>query len=137
MARPKGNVIGFTMCSTFGNRFRIFIALLLTELKTVHRTVFLTLVRIPSDAIVPKKKAPFSRCFLFGPPEGIRTPVLQNRNLLRYPTAPRAEILSLPMKYTMFDVKSQGNQVGLFTSYNELSASFLLFLFDCDIIIIP
>ena len=30
--------------------------------------------------------------FLFGPPEGIRTPVLQNRNLLRYPTAPRADI---------------------------------------------
>ena len=26
----------------------------------------------------------------FGPPEGIRTPVLQNRNLLRYPTAPQA-----------------------------------------------
>ena len=29
-----------------------------------------------------------------GLPEGIRTPVLQNRNLLRYPAAPRAEILS-------------------------------------------
>ena len=28
-----------------------------------------------------------------GPLEGIRTPVLQNRNLLRYPAAPRAEIL--------------------------------------------
>ena len=27
----------------------------------------------------------------FGPPEGIRTPDLQNRNLLRYPAAPRAE----------------------------------------------
>ena len=26
----------------------------------------------------------------FGPPEGIRTPVLQNRNLLRYPAAPQA-----------------------------------------------
>ena len=26
-----------------------------------------------------------------GPPEGIRTPDLQNRNLLRYPAAPRAE----------------------------------------------
>ena len=77
-----------------------------------------------------KRKHRFRDAFIFGPPEGIRTPVLQNRNLLRYPTAPRAEILSLPMKYTMFDVKSQGNRVGLF-------ASFLLFLFDCDIIIIP
>ena len=28
----------------------------------------------------------------FGPLEGIRTPVLQNRNLLRYPAAPQAEI---------------------------------------------
>ena len=32
--------------------------------------------------------------FFVGPPEGIRTPDLQNRNLLRYPTAPRAEMLS-------------------------------------------
>ena len=33
------------------------------------------------------------KCGLFvGPPEGIRTPVLQNRNLLRYPAAPRADI---------------------------------------------
>ena len=30
--------------------------------------------------------------FRFGPPEGIRTPDLQNRNLLRYPAAPRADI---------------------------------------------
>ena len=28
----------------------------------------------------------------FGPLEGIRTPDLQNRNLLRYPAAPRADI---------------------------------------------
>ena len=32
------------------------------------------------------------RHFLSGPPRGIRTPGLQNRNLLRYPTAPWAEI---------------------------------------------
>ena len=32
------------------------------------------------------------KCFFVGPPEGIRTPVLQNRNLLRYPAAPQAEI---------------------------------------------
>ena len=35
--------------------------------------------------------------FCFGPPEGIRTPVLQNRNLLRYPAAPQAEMCSRPM----------------------------------------
>ena len=34
------------------------------------------------------------RCVFCGPPEGIRTPGLQNRNLLRYPAAPRAEIYS-------------------------------------------
>lgn len=31
--------------------------------------------------------------FLFGPPGGIRTPGLQNRNLLRYPASLRAEIV--------------------------------------------
>lgn len=35
----------------------------------------------------------------FGPPGGIRTPGLQNRNLLRYPASPRAEILSLLLRY--------------------------------------
>ena len=29
--------------------------------------------------------------YRYGPPEGIRTPVLQNRNLLRYPAAPQAD----------------------------------------------
>ena len=29
----------------------------------------------------------------FGPPGGIRTPGLQNRNLLRYPASPRADVL--------------------------------------------
>ena len=33
--------------------------------------------------------------FLFGPPGGIRTPGLQNRNLLRYPASLRAEIVFL------------------------------------------
>ena len=32
---------------------------------------------------------------LFGPPGGIRTPDLQNRNLLRYPASPRAEDIIL------------------------------------------
>ena len=35
----------------------------------------------------------------FGPPEGIRTPALQNRNLLRYPTAPRTEIICTTINY--------------------------------------
>ena len=38
----------------------------------------------------------------FGPPEGIRTPVLQNRNLLRYPAAPRAEILNFCLGFPSF-----------------------------------
>ena len=43
-----------------------------------------------------KKRTPTARVdiLFFGLPEGIRTPVLQNRNLLRYPAAPRAEMLS-------------------------------------------
>ena len=39
------------------------------------------------------KKHRFRDAFLFGPPEGIRTPDLQNRNLLRYPAAPRADFI--------------------------------------------
>ncbi len=42
------------------------------------------------------------RDFFVGPPEGIRTPVLQNRNLLRYPAAPRAEILSTGIARAFF-----------------------------------
>ena len=43
-----------------------------------------------------------------GPPEGIRTPVLQNRNLLRYPTAPRAEIMFTKAIYNVLVEKSSG-----------------------------
>ena len=39
------------------------------------------------------KHQPQGLMLYFGPPKGIRTPVLQNRNLLRYPAAPWTEIL--------------------------------------------
>ena len=47
-------------------------------------------VRIPSG----KKQEPvyLHRLFFYGPPEGIRTPDLQNRNLTLYPAALRADI---------------------------------------------
>ena len=35
---------------------------------------------------------------VLGPPRGIRTPDLQNRNLLRYPTAPWADIIIFKLK---------------------------------------
>ena len=73
---------------------------------------------IVSDTLVSKLSN------LFGPPEGIRTPDLQNRNLLRYPTAPRADIILLPMKYTMFAMKSQGKRVG-FVGQDSVQTSFL------------
>ena len=40
-----------------------------------------------------KKEVTFGiqKLLLFGPPGGIRTPDLQNRNLLRYPTSLRAD----------------------------------------------
>ena len=41
-----------------------------------------------------------------GPPGGIRTPDLQNRNLLRYPTAPRTEII-----YSIVFCKRRQNSV--------------------------
>ena len=52
------------------------------------------LVRIPDVSYETKKEVATLKGhnFFFGPPEGIRTPALQNRNLLRYPAAPQAEI---------------------------------------------
>ena len=48
MARCKGaGWEVFSGCSTFGNRCRIFIALRLVALKTIHWIVFLTGIRIP------------------------------------------------------------------------------------------
>ena len=43
-----------------------------------------------------KKSTTFCRKLsIFGPPKGIRTPALQNRNLLRYPAAPWTDLLSI------------------------------------------
>lgn len=44
---------------------------------------------LPENEIPPATRVDI----YFGPLEGIRTPDLQNRNLLRYPAAPQAEIL--------------------------------------------
>ena len=65
-----------------------------SKLKTVHRTVFLTVLTLSGfESLRTKKGAPpDGDALFFGPPEGIRTPDLQNRNLLRYPTAPRTEM---------------------------------------------
>ena len=65
---------------------------------TVHRKVAVLQAKSPFSnpfvSLETKKKAQHLSVlpFLFGPPEGIRTPVLQNRNLLRYPAAPRTDI---------------------------------------------
>ena len=52
-----------------------------------------TLMRddIPSLSAWIKKTDKSKLVGFFGPLEGIRTPGLQNRNLLRYPAAPRAD----------------------------------------------
>ena len=65
-----------------------------SHLKTVRRTVFLTVLTLSGFESLDRKKKtpPDGDAFFFGPLEGIRTPDLQNRNLLRYPTAPRADI---------------------------------------------
>ena len=45
------------------------------------------------ESLLDKKHSTHkSECCVFGPPEGIRTPDLQNRNLTLYPAALRAEI---------------------------------------------
>ena len=49
----------------------------------------------PFESPVPKGKERFQRSFPFGLPWGIRTPNRQNRNLILYPIALRADIKSL------------------------------------------
>ena len=58
-----------------------------------HRGIFFT-VGFKSLRILgrSKLKAPIKGAFSFGPPEGIWTPILRNRNPLRYPIAPRADV---------------------------------------------
>ncbi len=55
----------------------------------------LTLPPCSNPFKLKKKPQPRGYNFFFGPLEGIRTPVLQNRNLLRYPAAPQAEKFEL------------------------------------------
>lgn len=52
--------------------------------------------KIASILLLTNAKSPNAKCVQTqsGPPGGIRTPDLQNRNLLRYPAAPRAVIFS-------------------------------------------
>ncbi len=57
-------------------------------------SVPITRLRIETLDFQPpaNQKAPtLRRCFLIGPPGGIRTPGLWNRNPLRYPASPRAD----------------------------------------------
>ena len=49
----------------------------------------------PFESPVPQGKERFQRSFPFGLPWGIRTPNRQNRNLILYPIALRADIKSL------------------------------------------
>ena len=49
---------------------------------------------IPSLSAWIKKSDKSKLVGFFGPPEGIRTPDLQNRNLLRYPAAPRTDAIT-------------------------------------------
>ena len=78
----------------------------------MSKTIFLRLS--PSQCSNPykrKSKAPSDDdALFFGPPEGIRTPVLQNRNLLRYPTAPQAEI-NFSLLYTI--VKNKATEISV------------------------
>ena len=69
-------------------------------LKMLHRSIFLTQKPSRVRILFSRGFESFSRklkharelllYLLYSPPGGIRTPVLQNRNLLRYPAAPRA-----------------------------------------------
>ena len=64
-----------------------------SSLKMPHRGIFFT-VGFKSLRILgrSKLKAPMKGAFSFGLPEGIWTPILRNRNPLRYPIAPRADV---------------------------------------------
>ena len=96
---------------------------------TLHRSVALCRSSFESLRMlfVPIKNDGLRPSFFIGPPEGIRTPDLQNRNLLRYPTAPRTEIFYLRKQiYTKTDKMSR--QAGC--AYYTPCPDFLLNLFD-------
>ena len=52
----------------------------------------LTAITYQSFGLDKNKALAETSALFFGPPKGIRTPNLQNRNLLRYPIAPWADI---------------------------------------------
>ncbi len=83
---------------------------------TLH---FQRILHVPQSGTLSSKKdhiCPIDKCSLFsGPPEGIRTPDLQNRNLLRYPTAPRTDIFFARLFYTEVSLLSTA-QCSLFMS---------------------
>ena len=103
VGKMKNSVCAKTQTEFFGppggilRRCRAFASLrsLPTSAKTVHRTVFFrTLTRSPShfernEKLRLRKNA---NGVFFGPPGGIRTPGLWNRNPLRYPASPRAAV---------------------------------------------
>ena len=96
---------------------------------TLHRSVALCRSSFESLRMqfVPIKNDGLRPSFFIGPPEGIRTHDLQNRNLLRYPTAPRTEIFYLRKQiYTKTDKMSR--QAGC--AYYTPCPDFLLNLFD-------
>ena len=73
------------------------------------------------------KKAPTKSMLFSGPLEGIRTPVLQNRNLLRYPAAPQAVLQKL--FYHQAFKKSIARSL-LMNKSVEIYFTFRLFVFD-------
>ena len=67
-----------------------------SQLKTCRRHVFSTPLTLSGFESLQNKKVQHPHkvdAVLYGPPGGIRTPGLQNRNLLRYPASPRADVL--------------------------------------------
>ncbi len=103
-------VLSFPLLLDFWQSLLIFCPLAARRAENLSPKGFLFALSNPFGCNCPKEKRRLLPSFFFGPPEGIRPPDLQNRNLLRYPTAPRADF-GLPMKYTMFEQKSQANEV--------------------------
>ncbi len=64
-----------------------------SRLKTIHRIVFFTPLTPSVFESLVRKNAQSTKVLahFFGPPEGIRTPTLQNRNLLHYPIMLQAD----------------------------------------------
>ena len=88
LVRPEGHSRGIRVLRPRGK------AAWTSRLKTVHRTVFLTPLTLSGfESHRTEKESPnlTVRTLFFGPPGGTRTPILWNRNPLRYPISPRAD----------------------------------------------